>query len=137
MSAEEAGDRPCVLSSLAAWWNGRTDQNRTFPSAPLLKDLSAKIKALDAAGYIYAFIDTPSAIIESIWAVVSCADLVLIPTKPSPYDLQAAGSTVELAVMAGALSLLPLSKQSLIEPVDRSGHSRAVRPWRCITSYRS
>lgn len=106
VAAEKAGDGPCVLldtdpqASLAAWWNGRADQKPAFAPLASLKELSSKLTALDAAGYAYAFIDTPPAITESIQAVVSCADFVLIPTRPSPHDLRAVGSTVELAVKA-------------------------------------
>ena len=42
-------------------------------------------------------VDTPPAITEAIGAVVRSAELVLIPTRPSPHDLRAVGSTVELA----------------------------------------
>lgn len=107
VAAEKAGDGPCVLldtdpqASLAAWWNGRADQKPSFAPVATLKELPAKLKALDEAGYTYAFIDTPPAITESIRAVVALADFVLIPTRPSPHDLRVVGSTVELAVKAG------------------------------------
>lgn len=107
VAAEKAGDGPCVLldtdpqASLSAWWNGRADQKPDFSPLDSLKELPAKLKALGAAGYTYAFIDTPPAITESIQAVVARADFVLIPTRPSPHDLRAVGSTVELAVNAG------------------------------------
>lgn len=107
VAAEKAGDGPCVVldtdpqASLAAWWNARDDGHKPdFSPLSSLKELPAKLKALGAAGYTYAFIDTPPAITESIQAVVSCADFVLIPTRPSPHDLRAVGSTVELAVKA-------------------------------------
>ena len=106
VAAELAGEGPCVLmdtdpqGSLAAWWNGRTDENPKF--APVtLKDLPEKLELLGAAGFAYAFIDTPPAITESIRSVVSLADIVIIPTRPSPHDLRAVGQTVELAVQAG------------------------------------
>ena len=105
VAAEQSGDGPCVLidtdpqASLAAWWNGREAQTPAF--APVgLKELPGKLEALGQAGYAYAFIDTPPAITESIRAVVAQADFVLIPTRPSPHDLRAVGSTVELAVTA-------------------------------------
>jgi len=105
VAAEIAGVGPCVLmdtdpqGSLAAWWNGRTDENPKF--APVtLKELPEKLKLLEAAGFSYAFIDTPPAITESIRSVVTQADFVLIPTRPSPHDLRAVGQTVELAVCA-------------------------------------
>ena len=105
VAAELAGEGPCVLmdtdpqGSLAAWWNGRTDENPKF--APVtLKELPEKLELLEAAGFAYAFIDTPPAITESIRSVVALADIVLIPTRPSPHDLRAVGQTVELAVQA-------------------------------------
>lgn len=105
VAAEKAGDSPCVLidtdpqASLAAWWNGREAESPAFATATL-KELPAKLKALENAGYAFAFIDTPPAITESIRAVVELADFVLIPTRPSPHDLRAIGRTVELVIEA-------------------------------------
>ena len=48
-----------------------------------------------------AIIDTPPAVTETIFKVLAVADLVLIPTRPSPHDLRAVGSTVELVEAAG------------------------------------
>jgi chromosome partitioning protein len=42
-------------------------------------------------------IDTPPAITESISYVISLADLVILPTRPSPHDLRAVGATVDIA----------------------------------------
>lgn len=64
-------------------------------------ELPEKLTALAAAGYAIAIVDTPPAITEAIAAVVRSADLVLVPTRPSPHDLRAGGSTVELVRMAG------------------------------------
>jgi chromosome partitioning protein len=103
VAAELAGDGPCVLldtdpqASLATWWNGREAETPAFASANL-KELAAKREALAAAGFTYAFIDTPPAITEAIQAVVMQADFVLIPTRPSPHDLRAVGRTVDLAL---------------------------------------
>jgi len=106
VAAERAGDGPCVLidtdpqASLANWWNGRADDTPAF-APTTLQELSAKLEALEKAGFTFAFIDTPPAITESIKFVVQQADFVLIPTRPSPHDLRAVGLTVELAVDAG------------------------------------
>jgi chromosome partitioning protein len=108
VAAEISGDGPCVLidtdpqASLAAWWNGRMAETPAFAPATL-KELAAKLEGLAKAGFTYAFIDTPPAITESIRTVVALADLVLIPTRPSPHDLRAVGRTVELAVDANRL----------------------------------
>lgn len=42
------------------------------------------------------FIDTPPAVTKAIAHVVSFADLVVMPTRPSPHDLHAVGATVEI-----------------------------------------
>lgn len=106
VSAEAAGDGPAVLidtdpqGSLSAWWNVR--QAETPVLAPTtIAELPEKLILLGAAGYRVAVIDTPPAITEAINAVVTMADLVLIPTRPSPHDLRAVGSTVALVQAAG------------------------------------
>ena len=66
-----------------------------------MAELSDKLESLAAAGYTLAVIDTPPAITDAIRAVVMTATLVIIPTRPSPHDLRAVGSTVELVQGAG------------------------------------
>jgi len=106
VAAEAAGGDPAVLvdtdpqGSLSAWWNVREPETpQLAPSA--IAELPAKLRQLAAAGYATAFIDTPPAITDAIRAVIESADLVLIPTRPSPHDLRAVGSTVELVQGAG------------------------------------
>lgn len=105
VAAQAAGDGPCVLidtdpqESLAAWWNCRQDEAPAFAPSTL-KDLAHTLASLDQEGFALAFIDTPPAITEAIRAVVTLADLVLIPTRPSPHDLRAVGHTVVLATDA-------------------------------------
>lgn len=102
VAIEQAGDGPAVLidtdpqGSLSAWWNSRAAEVPTLAPATIA-ELPAKLQALAAAGFAYAVIDTPPAITDSIRAVLATADLVLIPTRPSPHDLRAVGSTVDLA----------------------------------------
>ena len=103
--AEAAGDGPTVLidtdpqGSLSAWWN--VAQGRLPKLAPMtIVELPEKLQLLADAGYGVAVIDTPPAITEAIGAVVGSADLVLIPTRPSPHDLRAVGSTVALVQAA-------------------------------------
>jgi len=42
-------------------------------------------------------IDTPPAVTQTIAHVVKRADLVVVPTRPSPHDLRAVGPTVDIA----------------------------------------
>ncbi len=46
-------------------------------------------------------VDTPPAITLTIAHVIKLADLVLIPTRPSPHDLRAAGATIEMVEKMG------------------------------------
>ena len=102
VAIEGAGDGPAVLidtdpqGSLSAWWNSREAETPTL-APTTIAELPAKLAALAEAGFAYAVIDTPPAITASIRAVIAAADLVLIPTRPSPHDLRAVGSTVDLA----------------------------------------
>jgi len=52
-------------------------------------------------GIKIAVIDTPPAITQSISQVVAHADLVIVPTRPSPHDLRAVGATVDIAERHG------------------------------------
>jgi len=86
--------------SLASWWNERTNEAPLFAKVEITK-LKEHLEALATAGIKLAIIDTPPAVTEMIQQVVDNADLVLIPTRPSPHDLRAVGSTVEIAEKAG------------------------------------
>lgn len=106
VAAEAAGAGPAVLmdmdpqGSLSAWWNARETPAPALAPA-VLADLPAKLASLGAAGFKLAILDTPPAIGRTIAAVIATADLVLIPVRPSPHDLRAVGSTVDLARAAG------------------------------------
>ena len=101
IAAEAAGVGRAVLidadpqGSLSAWWNVR-ESNSPALAPTSIAELPEKLLSLKAAGFAVAVIDTPPAITDSIRAVVAMADLVVIPTRPSPHDLRAVGSTVEL-----------------------------------------
>ncbi|EOM3171040.1 TPA: ParA family protein [Pseudomonas aeruginosa] len=106
VAASQDGAGPAVLidtdpqGSLSAWWNSREADTPALASATLT-ELPAKLEALAEAGFKLAVIDTPPAITAAIRDVVKLADLVLIPTRPSPHDLRAVGSTVDIAQEAG------------------------------------
>ncbi|EIW8495263.1 AAA family ATPase [Escherichia coli] len=105
VAAELAGLGPVVMidtdpqGSLAAWWNSREAETPAFATASI-KELESKLSALAEAGFKLAVIDTPPAITASIEEVVKLGDFVLIPARPSPHDLRAVGSTVDLATKA-------------------------------------
>ncbi|MGG5812374.1 AAA family ATPase [Falsiroseomonas sp. CW058] len=106
VAAEAAGAGPAVLidtdpqGSMSAWWNVRTADSPAL--APVsITELPKKLADLAQAGFALAVVDTPPAITDAITAVVRAADFVLIPTRPSPHDLRAVGSTVALVEEAG------------------------------------
>ncbi|MFM9438090.1 chromosome partitioning protein [Janthinobacterium sp. CG_23.3] len=86
--------------SLSSWWNERQADTPLFATVDIAK-LSDHLKELKNAGIKLAIIDTPPAVTDTIAKVLAEADLVLIPTRPSPHDLRAVGSTVELVQAAG------------------------------------
>jgi chromosome partitioning protein len=106
VAAELDGDGPAVLidadpqASLTEWWNAREAERPHF-APTTLAGLPEKLKALEEAGYRFAFIDTPPSVAEAISFVVKQADFVLVPVKPSPHDLRAVGRTVEIIAEAG------------------------------------
>ncbi len=104
--AEAAGDGPVALvdtdpqGSLASWWNERKADTPLFAQVDIAH-LKARLADLEAAGVKLAIIDTPPAVTELIRTVLMVADLVIIPTRPSPHDLRAVGSTVALVEACG------------------------------------
>jgi chromosome partitioning protein len=106
VAAENAKDGPAVVidtdpqQTLATWWNVRAaEQPKLAPTS--LRDLQQKLSALAEAGFAYCFIDTPPALTEQNRQVLKMADLVLIPTRPSPNDLWSLGATLDLIKASG------------------------------------
>lgn len=102
VEAQAAGIGPVALidtdpqGSLSHWWNARAAREPLFAKVGLF-ELGEAIEHLRKSGIKLAVIDTPPAITESISYVIGHADLVILPTRPSPHDLRAVGATVDLA----------------------------------------
>jgi chromosome partitioning protein len=106
VEADLAGIGPVALidtdpqGSLSHWWNARRSATPHFAKVGL-RELGDALAQLKASGIRLAVIDTPPAITTSIAQVVAHADLVAIPTRPSPHDLRAVGATVDIAERHG------------------------------------
>ncbi len=106
VAAERAGAGPVVLvdadpqGSLSDWWNERANPAPVFARTAISR-LASDLDDLKAQGFKLAVIDTPPAITMAIQSVVAVSDMVVIPTRPSPHDLRAAGATVDLVDRAG------------------------------------
>jgi chromosome partitioning protein len=106
VEASRAGVGPVSLidtdpqGNLAQWWNARVAAEPHFVKAGGFA-LGETLAELDRAGFRLAMIDTPPAITQCISQVVAHADLVIVPTRPSPHDLRAVGATVDIVERHG------------------------------------
>ncbi len=106
VQAERAGQGPAALididpqGSLSAWWNGRAAPTPVFAQTTS-EALTGDVARLCELGIETLIIDTPPALSETISEVVKLADLVVIPTRPSPHDLRSIGATAELVEHLG------------------------------------
>ncbi len=101
VQAEYFGAGPVALidtdpqGSLSNWWNVREAGTPVFVRTTI-HTLSDDLAQLCEAGVKLVIIDTPPAINEAIVGVVEVSGLAVIPVRPSPHDLAAAGATVGL-----------------------------------------
>jgi chromosome partitioning protein len=101
VQAENSGAGPVAIidtdpqGSLAKWWNVRESDTPAFAQASI-PNLAQDIEYLRDAGTRLIIVDTPPAVTSSIVEVVTYADLVIVPTRPSPHDLRAVGATVDI-----------------------------------------
>lgn len=106
VQAQMSGAGPVVLididpqGSLSDWWNERTAEYPAFAQTTVAR-LAADLEVLRQQGFRLAMIDTPPAITMAIQSVIAVAELIVIPTRPSPHDLRAVGATVDLCERAG------------------------------------
>lgn len=106
VAAHQAGAGPVALidtdpqGSLTAWWNAREDDNPAFVQTSIMT-LGDDLVTLREQGFKLVIIDSPPAITRNIQTVVAKSDIVVIPTRPSPHDLRAAGATVDLVERSG------------------------------------
>jgi len=106
VQAQRTGNGPVVLididpqGSLADWWNEREEDLPAFAQTTVAR-LAADLEQLRQQGFKLAVIDTPPAITMAIQSVISVAELIVVPTRPSPHDLRAVGATVDLCERAG------------------------------------
>jgi chromosome partitioning protein len=126
VAAQNAGVGPVALidtdpqGSLSHWWNARKAPEPLFVKVGPL-ELEKALEHLTRSGVKLAVIDTPPAITESISYVIGHADLVVLPTRPSPHDLRAVGPTVDIANRCCSSSMRRRCVRA----------SLAKRLWRC------
>ena len=106
VQAEREGAGPVAIidtdpqGSLAEWWNAREAETPAFAQT-FISRLSEDLQRMEQLGIELLVFDTPPAITSTIEHVIRVSDLVVIPTRPSPHDLRAAGATVDLVERSG------------------------------------
>ncbi len=128
VQAQRAGAGPVVLididpqGSLADWWNEREAEMPSFAQTTVAR-LAADLEVLRQQGFKLAIIDTPPAITMAIQSVIQVAELIVIPTRPSPHDLRAVGATVDLCERSGKPLLFVVNAAT---PKARITHEAAI-----------
>jgi chromosome partitioning protein len=128
VQAQRAGAGPVVLididpqGSLADWWNERDAEMPAFAQTTVAR-LAADLEVLRQQGFKLAIIDTPPAITMAIQSVIQVAELIVIPTRPSPHDLRAVGATVDLCERSGKPLLFVVNAAT---PKARITHEAAI-----------
>jgi chromosome partitioning protein len=105
VQAQRSGAGPVAMidldpqGSLTDWWNEREAELPALAQTSVAR-LAADLELLRQQGFKLVVIDTPPAITPAILTVIQVAELIVIPTRPSPHDLRAVGATVELCERA-------------------------------------
>ncbi len=106
VQAQHMGAGPVALidadpqGSLADWWNERALPTPLFAHSSVAS-MPDDLERMREAGVELLVVDTPPAITSVIGDVVSIADLVVVPTRPSPHDLRSIGATAALVERFG------------------------------------
>ena len=99
--ADRAGAGPVAVvdtdpqGSLIGWARARSAPTPAV-FASTAEELPEVLVRLRNERYRLVLVDTPPAVTAAISEVVNLADLVIIPTRPSPHDLRAVGATVDI-----------------------------------------
>ena len=114
VEAERAGHGPVAIidtdpqGSLAQWWNAREASAPAFVQSTM-QTLRDDLLGLREQGFRLVVIDTPPAVTRAISDVVAFADLVVLPTRPSPHDLRAVGATIDILEAHGKAMIFVLN----------------------------
>ena len=118
VEAESTGCGPVALidtdpqGSLAQWWNAREAETPAFVQSSS-RTLTQDLLTLREKGFKLVVIDTPPAATEEIGAVAEYADLVVLPTRPSPHDLRAVAATIDILESRGKAMVFVLNSATV------------------------
>lgn len=103
--AAQESDKVALLDvdpqqSLARWWEvrGSPDNPKLITNnGGACDDPTTDVPILQQRGWQWIFIDSPPAMMDKLELSIAVADLVIIPVKPSPIDLEAIDPAIEIA----------------------------------------
>ena len=106
VEAERQGSGPVAIidtdpqGTLSDWWNARQAPTPLFAAVDIAQ-LSSRLEALREHGIELVVIDTPPVFTQTTQRTLVVADLVIVPTRPSPHDLRAIGAVIEAVEQLG------------------------------------
>jgi len=124
----EARGRPTLIvdldpqASACRWGDRRTSEAPSIIDAQPARLANALAKAKEA-GIAFAIIDTPARIEQAAAEAARLADLVVIPSKPSIYDLETLQTSLEL--VTGRAKRPPVVVLNAVPP--QGGRARQAR----------
>ena len=162
VAATDAGERVVVIDtdpqkSATVWGNAREAQHPVVATAAA-SELGRVIDAATKEQMTLAIVDTAPHAAPDATRIVRSVDLVVIPVRPTAFDIAAAGGAVEIVKAAGVravfvLSACPFRSPEIaetravlvdyglpiapIEIIDRRAFSRAVATGRAVTEFDS
>lgn len=100
VAAEAAGERVFLLEldrqgTLSNWIARRTADTPAFDGIASPSALEAGLSAIDKQGFSLVILDTAGHDSGLATAAIMAADLCLVPTRPTPADLEATQPTLE------------------------------------------
>lgn len=106
VAAEEAGERVFVLEldrqgTLARWIERRTADTPAFDRISSETQLTDALPLIEGQKYSLVIIDTPGADNPLATAAIRMSDICLVPTRPTPADLEATQPTLEAIQATG------------------------------------
>lgn len=162
VAAAEAGETVVVIDtdpqkSATVWSNARAQETPVVATAAVT-DLGRVIEAANQEHMTLAIVDTAPHAAPAATHIVRAVDLVVIPVRPTAFDVAAVGSAVDIVKAAGVravfvLSACPFRSPEIAETrtvlaeyglpvapteiIDRRAFARAVATGRSVTEFES
>jgi chromosome partitioning protein len=113
VAAEATGERVCVIDadpqeSATAWASAREAETPIVATAQA-GELDAALRAAEGEGMTLAIVDAPPHAAPAAGQIARRSELVLIPVRPSAFDLAAVPAAVEIVAAAKVRGAFVLS----------------------------